>query len=115
MAPPEYNRIAVCLNRIRIPVSYLFFSPTIHTAIIYCTFEDRDRRKAQEYSRPSSHTAVQVPDYKGEGLKVYETFADPGVPEQFGQAMLFIDNADIPVTIINTTQDRDHPDIIINR
>jgi hypothetical protein len=61
------------------------------------------------------YTAVQVPNYQGEGLKVYETFADPSVPEQFGQAMLFIDNADIPVTIINTTQDRDHPDIIINR
>ena len=61
------------------------------------------------------YTAVQVPDYKGEGLKVYETFADPGVPEQFGQAMLFIDNADIPVTVINTTEDRQHPDIIITR
>jgi len=59
------------------------------------------------------YTAVQVPNYRGEGLKVYETFADPGVPEQFGQAMLFIDNADIPVTVINTTSDRDHPDIMI--
>jgi hypothetical protein len=61
------------------------------------------------------YTAVPVPNYKGEGLKVYETFADPSVPEQFGQAMLFIDNADIPVTIINITEDRNHPDIIITQ
>lgn len=61
------------------------------------------------------YTAVQVPDYTGTGLKAYATFADPSVPEQFGQAMLFIDNADIPVTVINTTEDRNHPDIIITR
>ncbi|MFA5237853.1 MAG: hypothetical protein WC362_08385 [Methanoregula sp.] len=59
------------------------------------------------------YTAVLVPNYTGSGLKAYETFADPGVPEQFGQAMLFIDNADIPVTVINTTGDRKHPDLLI--
>lgn len=59
------------------------------------------------------YTAVQVPHYTGTGLRAYEAFADPGIPEQFGQAMLFIDNAQIPVTAINTTEDRDHPDIII--
>lgn len=59
------------------------------------------------------YTAVQVPNYTGKGLKAYEAFADPGIPEQFGQAMLFIDSAKIPVTAINATEDRDHPDIII--
>jgi hypothetical protein len=59
------------------------------------------------------YTAVQVPNYTGEGLKAYEVFADPGIPQHFGQAMLFIDNAEIRVTAINTTEDRDHPDIII--
>jgi hypothetical protein len=59
------------------------------------------------------YTAVQVPNYTGEGLKAYEVFADPGIPQHFGQAMLFIDSAEIKVTAINTTEDRNHPDIII--
>lgn len=59
------------------------------------------------------YTAVPVPNYTGEGLKAYRTFADPMVPEQFGQAMLFIDNTEVPVTIVNTSSDNEHPDIIV--
>ncbi|MFA5332111.1 MAG: hypothetical protein WC342_07005 [Methanoregula sp.] len=58
------------------------------------------------------YTAVVVPNYLGDGLKAYKTFADPMVPEYFDQAMLFIDSAEIPVTAINTTSDNEHPDII---
>lgn len=61
------------------------------------------------------YTAVQVPDYTGTGLKAYAAFADPGVPRHFGRATLFIENAEIPVTSLNTTGDRNHPDIIITR
>lgn len=69
-----------------------------------------------QYNRTSAtlqYSAVAVPDYQGEGLLAFRTFADPGVPEHFDQAMLFIDNAQIPVSSINTTGDGDHPGIII--
>jgi hypothetical protein len=68
------------------------------------------------YNRTSAtiqYSAVPVPNYIGDGLKAYRTFADPMVQEQFGQAMLFIDNTQLPVTVINTTSDKDHPDIIV--
>nr|WP_320161669.1 hypothetical protein [uncultured Methanoregula sp.] len=60
-----------------------------------------------------TYTAVKVPDYHGEGLKVYETFADPGVAETFGRAMLFIDNSDLPVNIIAKSDNPAAQDILV--
>ena len=71
------------------------------TVIITISDPKYDKRNAT-----LSYTAVKVPNYTGEGLQVYKTFADPGVAETFGRVMLFIDNSDLPVNII---ADSDNP------
>jgi len=60
-----------------------------------------------------TYSAVKVPEYHGEGLKAYETFADPGVAETFGRAMLFIDNSDLPVNIIAKSDNPASQDILV--
>lgn len=52
-----------------------------------------------EYYKTEStlvYSATLVPNYHGEGLKAYQVFADPAVPEEFGQVILFIDSASLP-------------------
>jgi len=71
------------------------------TVIITISDPKYDKRNAT-----LSYTAVKVPNYNGEGLQVYKTFADPGIAETFGRVMLFIDNSDLPVNII---ADSDNP------
>ena len=58
------------------------------------------------------YNAEIVPDYKGEGLKAYEGFVDPGVAERFGRVMLFIDSARIPVDFFNAPHSPENQTIL---
>lgn len=66
--------------------------PANDTVIVTLSNPRYDRKNATLV-----YTANIVPDYQGDGLKAYEGFADPGVAEHFGRAMLFIDSARLPV------------------
>ena len=68
------------------------------------------------YDSPNAtliYTATIVPDYHGEGLKTYEQFADPGIAEQFGRAMLFIDNGSLPLNLIGNESNLTPKDVLI--
>jgi hypothetical protein len=60
-----------------------------------------------------TYTAAKVPEYNGEGLRVYQTFADPGVPETFDRVMLFIDNSDLPVNVFSNSANATEQDILV--
>jgi hypothetical protein len=70
--------------------------PANDTVIVTLSNPRYDRKNATLV-----YTATIVPDYQGDGLKVYRKFADPGVAERFGRVMLFIDSATFSVDFFN--------------